>query len=497
VTGPLPVPARPAGPRPARRPNLAAVVLLALVVSGCSVRLSSDPYTGGPGQHATQVEPDSFSSGSTIVSAFQTARIFDGGAMNIGWARSGDAGATWSHGFLPGITTVEGGIFSRVSDPAVAYDARHGTWLISSLGLFDTSGGGVLGSGMLVSRSTNGGTTWGNPVRVATAGFGNAGSNLDKNWIACDNTPTSPFYGRCYVEWDDNGDGNRLKMSTSADGGVTWGPARNTADNATGLGGQPVVQPDGTVIVPSANANATSLISFTSTNGGASWNSSVTVSSIAEHGVAGGLRTLPLPSAEVDGAGRVYVAWQDCRFRAGCTSNDIVMSTSDDGLTWTSPQRIPIDAVTSTVDHFIPGLGVDVLTSSTSAHLALTYYFYPETSCTAVTCRLFVGAVTSVDGGQTWSARRQLEGPMELGWLADTSQGRMVGDYISTSFANGTAHPVYARAQAPSGGLFNEWVATSNVGLGATADVGAAAVGPDVAVSGSDHDRSTTPAARR
>jgi hypothetical protein len=87
-------------------------------------QLSSDPYTNTTSQHATEVEPDSFASGSTIVDAFQVGRFFNGGASNIGWARSTDGGASWSHGFLPGITTFAGGSFARVSDPSVAYRRR-------------------------------------------------------------------------------------------------------------------------------------------------------------------------------------------------------------------------------------------------------------------------------------------------------------------------------------------------------------------------------------
>ena len=89
----------------------------------------------------------------------------------------------------------------------------------------------------------------------------------------------------------------------------------------------------------------------------------MTISSINSHLVAGGLRNPNLPSAEIDAAGKVYVVWSDCRFRTGCSSNDIVMSTSTDGQTWTAPARIPIDPTTSTVDHFIPGIGVDHTTS--------------------------------------------------------------------------------------------------------------------------------------
>src|SRR6478736_1333608 len=102
-------------------------------------QVSVDPFTTGPGQHATEVEPHMFANGSTLVAAFQTGRISPGGATDIGWATSTDGGTTWTHGFLPGLTTGEGsGPYDAASDPAVAYDAKHGVWMIASLPLSAT-----------------------------------------------------------------------------------------------------------------------------------------------------------------------------------------------------------------------------------------------------------------------------------------------------------------------------------------------------------------------
>jgi len=291
---------------------------------------------------------------------------------------------------------------------------------------------------VLTSRSTDGGHTWGNPVTVATG-------QLDKNWIVCDNTSSSPFFGNCYTEYDVTSAGNAIRMQTSSDGGKTWGPARATGDSASGLGGQPVVRPNGTVLVPYLSSSG-QVRSFRSINGGASWRSTVLVSAVQDHAIAGGLRADSLPSAEIDAAGTAYVAWGDCRFRSGCPSNDIVISKSTSETTWAAPVRVPIDATTSTVDHFVPGIGVDPSTSGATAHIGLTYYFYPSAACSAATCQLDVGFVSSVNGGATWSAPAQLAGPMTLSWLANTSQGRMFGDYISTSVL----------AHAPSGSTFDE-----------------------------------------
>src|SRR5437764_6002682 len=122
-------------------------------------KISSDPYTNPDSNHKTQVEPDTFAFGKTIVATFQSGRFFNGGASNIGWATSTNAGETWTHGFLPA-TTVNAtppGPYPRVSDPSVAYDAKHKVWNISYLGIVNPATGPV---DVLVSRSTNGGLTW-------------------------------------------------------------------------------------------------------------------------------------------------------------------------------------------------------------------------------------------------------------------------------------------------------------------------------------------------
>jgi hypothetical protein len=172
------------------------------------------------------------------------------------------------------------------------------------------------------------------------------------------------------------------------------------------------------------------------------------VSAISHHTVAAACGPGPLPSAETDRAGKVYLVWQDCRFRSGCAANDIVMTTSTDGVAWSSVVRIPTHATASAFDHFIPGIAVDPSTSGSSARLALAYYYYPNASCTTSTCQLDVGFTSSADGGASWRAPVQLAGPLSLTWLANTNQGFMVGDYISTSFAAGTARPVFASAGA-------------------------------------------------
>jgi hypothetical protein len=416
--------------------------------------LSIDTFTNPDSQHATEVEPGIAAFGSTLVTAFQVGRRFTGGAAAIGFATSTDGGTSWNSGVLPGLTVSTSGTFLAASDPAVAFDRAHGVWMVASLAI--ASGTDLVA----VSRSADA-MSWQAPIAVSST------TDADKQWIACDNTSASPFFGHCYVEWDDPSQpaNGLIWMSTSADGGLTWSAAVNTAALSTGLGGQPVIQPNGRVVVPIENALGTQMLAFTSTDGGLTWNAPVTISNITDHLVAGNLRTSSLPSAAVDAAGRVYVVWQDCRFRAGCSSNDVVLSTSSDGSNWTAPAGIPIDPVTSTVDHFLPALAVDPATSGASAGLALTYYFYPTARCTATTCQLNAGFVSSADGGNSWTAPTTLAGSMSLTWLPNTTSGLMVGDYTAVAFSNSHAYAAFGVARSNSGGTFDEAIYVNTTSL--------------------------------
>ncbi len=181
------------------------------------VKISADSFTNPESQHKSEVEPSTYSWGSTMVAAFQVARISDGGGADIGFATTKDGGKTWTQGLLPGLTVhYKKGTNSAASDASVVYDAKHGFWLISTLPI------GNSGDNIATSRSKDG-LHWGNPIYVDQSG------GDDKNWITCDNTATSPFYGNCYTEW------SGVFMSTSTDGGLTWGPPKG-ANGAFGTG---------------------------------------------------------------------------------------------------------------------------------------------------------------------------------------------------------------------------------------------------------------------
>src|SRR5919202_954629 len=142
-------------------PSLVASAHVAVTI------IATDPFTNSTSQHGTIVEPDTYSFGSTIVASAQWGRFTDGGSSDIGVSVSTNNGTSWTAQQLPGLTvnSTPAGPWARVSDPSVAYDARHNVWMVSGLAL-DAS---LKGAAVTLSRSTNGGATWNNPINIAVA----------------------------------------------------------------------------------------------------------------------------------------------------------------------------------------------------------------------------------------------------------------------------------------------------------------------------------------
>jgi hypothetical protein len=464
-----------------------ALVLGTTAAAADSQQISVDPFVNASGQHQTAVEPDSLSVGRTVVAVFQLGRIFDGGASGIGWATSVDGGATWRNGVLPGLTVHQtpAGPYSAVSDPTIAYDAAHGVWIASVLALRDTARDEL--SSIVVSRSSDG-VSWSGPVVVAAE---EDRFNHDKNWNVCDSNAGSPHFGRCYTMWTTQpGNNGVLAVSASTDGGLRWS-SPTVVGAVRGSGWQPLVQPNGNLVIP--YEGEAEIAATRSTDGGRTFSSPRTVAELRVSRVPG-MRTPPLPSAELDGAGHIYVAWHDCRFRPGCPGsapapNDIVFASSADGVRWSRVRRVRTRPELDGLTHFVPGLAVDATTRGSSARAAVTFYVLTPRNCDGSACLVVPMVVSSGDAGRTWSAPESLASPQPITAYPVSTSGRFLGDYISTSFADGGAVvPVFAAATAPADGGFHQGVFASRLeslaGRGALLRLGAARVAPKTARSG-------------
>jgi hypothetical protein len=441
---------------------LAGAAVLALGVAGLAgakvpppslVRISTDTTSTRDAQHATEVEPDAFAVGSKIVATFQVGRFFGGAAGAIGFSTSTNAGRTWRSGLLSGLPGT-----GAASDPVVAYDALHGRWLIATL-VPDVAGQ----SALAVSASADG-FAWEAPVTaVSYPRDPSTGTALDKQWLTCDNGKASPFSGHCYLAYTDiahdtdpDHQGSHIGMQSSSDGGRTWSaPALLSVDaNVVSPGVQPVVRPNGELVVVFFEDGKAEAVR--SNDGGATFLERELISSTIFHRrriTPDTLRVFSLPTATVDAAGVIYVAWLDCRFRAQCATDDIVWSRSPAAGTWTPVRRVPLSPLGSRRQFVLPDLAV------AGSRLALTYYAVSTADCTEATCLLDVYLVTSKTRGTRWAKPRRLNPVrMRLTWLARTVSGRMVGDYMATVFAGTRVVSVHVQARPPQGGSFNEAV---------------------------------------
>jgi len=407
------------------------------------------------GQPQTEVEPDSFSWGRTVVAAFQVGRYAGGGAAAIGWARSRN-GRTWRAGLLPGLRPKHNSSVV-VSDPVVAYDARHRTWLVAALRAGEDE------DGLLVSRSRNG-LAW-KQALVAARGDGDT---FDKDWIACDNGRRSPFRGHCYLSYWNVPEGT-IETRVSTDGGATWsGPvAVRGLDRARGEvnGAQPVIRPDGTLLVVYVSyldGVADVILAARSTDGAHTFADPVQVAEVSERDVYG-MRSPLLPSAAVDAGGRIYVAWHECGLRPDCAGDDLILATSADGRTWSDARRIPAAlGFPDGSDFFTPALAVRPGTRGSGAHVAVTYYVAPP--CELGTCEVRVGLVESTNGGATWRIPQRLDAQaMDTNWIADGGFGQMLADYISTSWFAGRPVAVFALSSPPIRGQLRQSIFAARV----------------------------------
>ena len=403
--------------------------------SGCETvarQVSRDRTRIDGPQHGSQAEPDSSSWGDTIVTVFQTGRYVDGGAAAVGYATSADAGATWQEGLVPPHPG-----YSRQTDPVVAYDATRNTWLAATLGLTD-----VGGTALLISTSS-GGVDWSEPI-VAAAETDPEGG-LDKEWIVCDNGVSSPFVGRCYLAASDL-TLSTVQLQTSLDGGQTWSkpvyPLRTSPQGV--LGAYPVVRPDGELIVFLLDGGE-GPEALRSPDGGGRL---LPVAGVfgGEYADLDGVRSSQLIAADVSPRGRVYAVWAECGLRPACSGNDVVLTESDDGVTWRPRRRLPTQTSGSA---FMPTIAVD----PSSGRIGVVYY--AGTEC-AKRCTLDAWLIESPDGVAWTKPVRLSARSMALPWIARSSGGAMLGDYVSLSYVRGRPMSALVLAQQPLPGRFRQ-----------------------------------------
>jgi hypothetical protein len=389
---------------------------------------------------------------NNLVATWQQDRWSGGSANGLITATTVDGGATWTRTAIPfsrcaGGNAGNGGDYQRATDPWVTF-APDGA--VFQMALASSGGSFTAGSAnaMLVSRSTDGGRTWG---PVSTLIRDESQFFNDKNSITAD--PTDPRY--VYAVWDRLGatGGGPAMLARSTDGGATWEGARAIHDpgqRSQTIGNVVAVLPNGAVVdvftqidyAANAPARAT-LNALVSVDKGGSWSGPFRIADALAVGArdpdtGASIRDgANLPQVAVAPNGHLWVAWQDARFSGGEHDGIALARSSDGGQTWSAPAQVNS---APSAQAFTPSVHV-----TANGTIGVTYYDLRSNTADASTLPTELILARSLDGTR-WIEHR-VSPPFDLA-TAPVARGYFLGDYQGLASADNVFVPVYVRTNS-------------------------------------------------
>ena len=284
---------------------------------------------------------------------------------NVHAAYSQDAGHTWqlAKDVDPKNYRISGDVsatFDNQGHAFVCYIA------FDKLGTFNYWGHGATRNGIFVRRSLDGGKTWeADHIPVAEQTSSPGIPFEDKPYIVADNTK-SKYAGILYIGWTRwRIADSQMVLSRSTDDGKTWSqpieidahPGLPRDDNGAAEGFDGVVGPDGKLYAIWSQDSA--IMFITSRDGGKSFSRARPIIRTAP--IMFAIQTLErangFPQIAIDPKSkRLYITWSD--YRNG--DLDIFIATSDDGgKRWSAPVRVNNDPVHNGAEQFFQWLAVD------------------------------------------------------------------------------------------------------------------------------------------
>ena len=427
-------------------------------LAGCSV-----PAVGGTNYLDAEVEPNlavNPTNPDNVVAAYQQDRWSNGGAHAL-WTSvtfSGTkANPRWSAiSAAPAFNVCTGNpAYDRSSDPWVTF-SPDGTAYQIAITFTEIPGAFSGPSGVMVSRSTDGGSSWG----PATSLIADDSNNIlnDKESITADPNNSSDVYavwdrlvsptGNAATPAGDFAFGYRgpTWFSRTTNAGGSWSPATMIYDpgqeNQT-IGNAIVVTPTsptaasvpGGVLVDgfdllynfqnSGGVQGFNVAVMRSGDHGGSWSAPTIVDkqvdapvTITVNGQSFAVRTGDIiPEFAVDPrSGYIYAVWQDGRW-GGIAQTAFSMST-DGGVSWSPTVRINSS---TTNPSFTPSVAV-----AKDGTVGVTYY--ELTSAGGTTSYQFISCSANCSSAGSWSAETQVGGSFQMS-TAPYAEGYFVGDY--------------------------------------------------------------------
>jgi hypothetical protein len=433
-----------------------------------------------------------------LVGTWQQDRWSNGGSRGLVAAISTNGGASWKSAPIPGITACSGNPdFLRASDPWLSFSPNGDLYHVS-LSITVRADGSTAPSALLVSKSIDGGSTFGLPITVVRDNDPNFLN--DKESITAD--PVNSNF--VYLVWDrlespkgpasvvafEHAIGFRgpAWFSRTTNGGLTWEAARIIFDPGQEdqtLGNQIVVLPNGTLIdvfdLIFNFKNAQGVRGFNvallrSPDKGVTWSGPIIVDKllsraafdpqqigIRDPDTGAPVRTGDIiPEVAVDrhasspGLGNLYVVWQDSRFSNFVHDSIAFSRSTDGGFTWSTPiqiNRTPTTIPSGNQQAFTPSIRV-----AEDGTIGVTYYDFRNNTpdpATLPTDYFIVHCHTSMTVSCTnpadWASETQLTRVSFDMRKAPVARGFFVGDYEGLTVAGGSFVPFFVEAGPATG----------------------------------------------
>src|SRR6266550_8877552 len=342
---------------------------------------------------------------------------------------------------------------TNFGDPVTLYNKPTSTFFA----IFLATGCG--GQGIGSWKSTDGGVTWSVGACVHT------GSSDDRESGVADNNPSSPFFGRMYVSWNDFALGGNLKVRYSTDNGATWPNERQLASANPFIRDTQITvdKVTGDVYVAGMNEGGGGLAGprankiYRSTDGGNTWTNTFTGANFSAPGRANCTANPYFVCMYAPDTWR-HMGWGEpaayngvvsyvyAQHGAGTDAGDVeYIRSTDKGVTFSAPLKLNTD--TTTRAQWQPNLSV----SDTGTLFSMWYDERGTTTCSdgnpSVPCyQMF--ARKSTDNGVTWLADMafsdvisplpgQPDGTVQPNYQGDYDYGTAVGTNHLSSWDDG------------------------------------------------------------